>query len=218
MGGALTGYEAGAPREKSTLEDVAREAGVSLATVDRVVNRRPGVREKTVARVSAAVAKLAYRADPAAARLARNQSFRFAFILPVGNNSFMMQLAEQVKLTAEWLAGQRAFIDLLHVDVFDPAALAAALERLPSSYNGVAVVALDHPLVRTAIDDLAARGVPVVTLVSDAPGSRRLHYVGIDNPAAGRTAGTIMGRFIHHRQARGKIGIVVGSLALRDHA
>jgi LacI family transcriptional regulator len=71
-------------------------------------------------------------------------------------------------------------------------------------------------MVRAAIDDLACRGVPVVTLVSDAPTSRRLHYVGIDNPAAGRTAATLMGRFLGGR--RGAIGVVAGSLVLRDHA
>ena len=48
-------------RLKATLQDVARTAGVSLATVDRVVNRRDGVRGKTVARVEAALAKLGYR-------------------------------------------------------------------------------------------------------------------------------------------------------------
>ena len=203
---------------RPTLDDVAREAGVSIATVDRVVNRRPGVREKTIARVEAAVAKLSYRADPAAARLARNQTFRFAFILPSGSNSFMLQLAEQVRATAGWLEPQRAFIDVMHVDVFDPAALAHALESLPLAYSGVAAIALDHPLVRAAIDDLAERGVPVVTLVSDAPGSRRIHYVGIDNPAAGRTAGALMGRFLRGESKRGKVAVIAGSLALRDHA
>ena len=112
---------------KATLEDVARMAGVSLATVDRVVNRRVGVRERTIARVEAAVAKLGYRADAAATRLARNRSFRFAFILPTGANTFMTNLAEQVRRTADWLAGHRGFIDVLHVDVFDPDALAGAL-------------------------------------------------------------------------------------------
>ena len=203
-------------RSKPTLEDVAREAGVSLATADRVVNRRPGVREKTVARVETAVIKLGYRPDFAAARLARNRSFRFAFILPVGDNTFMADLTEQVKQTAQWLAAQRAFIDTQHVDVFDPDVLGRALEELPGSYDGVAVVALDHPRVRVAIDDLAARGIAVVTLVSDVPASRRLHYVGIDNPAAGRTAGTLMGKYLHGRS--GKIGVIAGSLALRDHA
>jgi LacI family transcriptional regulator len=201
---------------RATLEDVARAAGVSLATVDRVVNRRDGVRDKTVARVEAAVAKLGYRADPAATRLARNQSFRFAFILPTGANSFMMNLTDQVHKAADWLAGQRAFIDILHVDVFDPDALATALEMVSPAYDGVATIALDHPRVRAAIDDLVDRDIAVVTLVSDAPSSRRLHYVGIDNPAAGRTAATLMGRFLSGR--KGVVGVIAGSLALRDHA
>ena len=86
----------------------------------------------------------------------------------------------------------------------------------PFSYHGVATVALDHPMVRAAIDELANLGIPVVTLVSDAPRSRRLHYVGIDNPAAGRTAATLMGRFLRGR--RGTIGVIAGSLVLHDHA
>jgi len=199
-----------------TLQDVARTAGVSLATVDRVVNRRDGVREKTVARVEAAIARLGYRTDPVATRLARNQSFRFAFILPTGSNSFILNLTDQVQRTADWLASQRAFIDILHVDVFDPDVLAGALESLSSAYVGVVTVALDHPRVRAAIDDLVGRDVAVVTLVSDAPSSRRLHYVGIDNPAAGRTAATLMGRLLSRR--KGVVGVIAGSLALRDHA
>lgn len=203
------------PAARPTLEDVARAAGVSLATVDRVVNRREGVRAKTVARVEAAVAKLGYRTDVAAARLARGQTFRFAFVLPTGTNSFMTNLTEQVQRTADWLASQRAFIDVLHVDVFDPDILAGALEELSPAYQGLAVIALDHPRVRAAIDDLVTRGVAVVTLVSDAPSSRRLHYVGIDNPAAGRTAATLMGRFLGGRT--GSVAVIAGSLSLRDH-
>lgn len=79
----------------------------------------------------------------------------------------------------------------------------------------MAVVALDHQSVRAAIDDLAASGAFVVTLVSDVPGSRRQHYVGIDNVAAGRTAGTLIGRLV--RRA-GKVGVIAGSQLLRDHA
>lgn len=204
------------PIARVTLQDVAEEAGVSLATVDRVLNSRPGVRERTVERVQAAIDRLGYRPDPLAARLARNETFRFCFIMPVGTNSFMRLLEEQIAATADWLAGQRAFIDVRRVDVFDPDTLALALEALDSRYRGVAVVALDHPRVRAAIDDLVSRGIAVVTLVSDAPASRRLRYVGIDNTAAGRTAGALMGRFAGGRQ--GAIGVVAGSLALRDHA
>jgi LacI family transcriptional regulator len=204
------------PKRRATLEDVAREAGVSLATADRVVNQCDGVREQTIARVELAVAKLGYRANAAAMRLARNESYRFAFILPSNANSFMSNLSVQVERACDWLAGQNAYLDIMHVDVFDPNALAAALEQLSPAYHGVATVALDHTRVRAAIDDLVSRGVHVVTLVSDAPSSRRAHYVGVDNPAAGRTAASLMGRFLGDR--KGKIGVIVGSMSLRDHA
>lgn len=199
-----------------TLQDVARAAGVSLATADRVLNGRAGVRGITAERVKEAVAKLRYRPNLAAARLARGDTFRFCFVLPEGPNVFMRMLAEQVHDTASWLAPSNAFIDMLRVDVFSPETLATTLEELAGRYDGVAVVALDHPRVRAAIDDLIAADVAVVTLVSDVPSSQRLHYVGIDNIAAGRTAGTLLGRFAAGRA--GSVGVIVGTPALRDHA
>jgi LacI family transcriptional regulator len=70
--------------------------------------------------------------------------------------------------------------------------------------------------VREAIDALVLGGRQVVTLVSDVPTSRRHHYVGLANFAAGRTAGTLLGRFVGARL--GTVGVIAGSLALRDHA
>ncbi len=204
------------PHLRMTLADVAREAAVSLATVDRVINRRGGVSARTVQRVEQALIRLGYRPDPVAARLARGITYRFCFVLPTGSNTFMGMLAEQVEQAKAWLAEQRAFLDLVRVDVFDPLALAAALDGLQEKYQGVAVVALDHPAVREAIDALVDRGTAVVTLVSDVPSSKRQRYVGINNSSAGRTAGTLMGRFAGLR--KGPVGMIVGSLALRDHA
>jgi LacI family transcriptional regulator len=107
-------------------------------------------------------------------------------------------------------------VEVIATDVFDPPVLAASLEALVGDYDGVAVVALDHPSVRAAINDLVEGGTKVVTLVSDVPSSRRHHYVGIDNIAAGRTAGALVGRLVG--STSGKVAIVAGSLSLRDHA
>lgn len=200
---------------RTTLQDVARTAGVSLATVDRVLNRRTGVHADTADRVHQAIGALNYRPDRFAARLARGRDHRFQFILPAGSNAFMRAVEERVRATADYVAGERVHIDVTQVDVFDGDILAAALDDLQGEVDGVAVVALDHPSVRQAIDDLASAGVTVVTLVSDAPRSRRMHYVGIDNAAAGRTAGSLLGRFLAGRS--GKVGLIAGSIALRDH-
>jgi LacI family transcriptional regulator len=188
---------------------------VSIATVDRVVNRRPGVRAVTIAKVETAIRELNYQPDRIAARLARSREYRFSFILPERTGNFFEQIAREVRMMAERMVPERVSITARRVDVFNGELLAETLDSIGHDVDGVAVVALDHPAVREAINALSARGVSVVTLVSDVPGSKRVHYAGIDNSSAGRTAANLMGRFL--RGLSGKVGLIAGSLALRDH-
>ena len=198
-----------------TIHELAREAGVSLATVDRVLNRRAGVRPATAERVEAAIEKLDYRRDIAAANVARKRTYPITAIVPDGPSTFMRGLGAQVRTIATHPGTPRLMLDVKVVPAFDGDALAATLAEIdPQETVGVIVVATDAPLVRAAINDLSDRGVHVVTLVSDVPTARRLHYSGVDNSAAGRTAGTLMGRFL---RKPGKIAIVAGSMVLRDH-
>jgi LacI family transcriptional regulator len=199
-----------------TLKDIARQAGVSLATVDRVLHNRPGVRPDTVRRVKEAIERNSFQPHVAAAELARGRARRFAFVMPSGPNPFMQQIQDYLGEMSGWLSSRRLGVETVATDVFDPSVLATSLEGLSDDYDGVAVVALDHPGVRAAIDDLVDAGAKVVTLVSDVPSSRRHHYVGIDNIAAGRTAGALVGRLVG--QKSGKVAIVAGSQGLRDHA
>src|SRR5579872_4056139 len=101
---------------RARLDDVAREAGVSTATVDRVINKRAGVREPTAARVEAAIRKLGYRPDPLAARLARNRVLRFCYLLPAGANPFMANLGQEAKRVESWLDSRRASVEAFFVD------------------------------------------------------------------------------------------------------
>ncbi len=199
-----------------TLRDIARQAGVSLATVDRVLHNRPGVRPDTVRRVKETIARNAFQPHVAAAELARGRARRFAFVMPSGPNLFMQQIQSYLGEMSAWLSARRLAVETVVTDVFEPVVLASKLESLAGGFDGVAVVALDHPGVRAAINDLVDGGTKVVTLVSDVPSSRRHHYVGIDNIAAGRTAGALVGRLVGPRP--GKIAIVAGSQGLRDHA
>jgi LacI family transcriptional regulator len=207
------GFNSGMAR--ATIEDVAEKAGVSVATVDRVLNGRSQVRPKNAKSVEAAIRALNYHPDRLAARLAKGREYRFCFVLPKGDNIFMRGLEQEISNHARHLESERVNADILYTDVFDPQGLADALHSL-KGYEGIAVVALDHPKVREAIAGLSEQGVAIVTLVSDVPGSARAHFVGIDNSAAGRTAATLLGRYCGER--RGSIGIIAGSLSLRDHA
>jgi len=201
---------------RATVRDLAAEAGVSLATVDRVLNCRPGVRTETISRVRAAMESLDYRRDLAAANLARKRSYPIRFILPDGDNPFLHALEQEATSLRHHPELFRIETSIVKVPPFDGDQLARTLSAVPTDeVIGVVAVATDAPRVRIAIDDLAARGVPVVTLVSDIPSAKRVHYAGIDNTAAGRTAASLMGRFL--AKTPGKLAIVAGSMQLRDH-
>jgi LacI family transcriptional regulator len=200
---------------KITIQDVAQKAGVSVATIDRVLNHRPGVKVRTVEKVESAIRELNYQPDRIAARLARGREYRFWFVLPNTAGEFMNRISDEVEAAAKRMSGERVSIMVKRVDVFDGRLLANVLDGLEDGIDGVAVVALDHPAVRESINTLVAKGVSVVTLVSDVPGSKRTHYAGVDNSSAGRTAAGLMGRFLNGR--KGKVGLFAGSLALRDH-
>jgi LacI family transcriptional regulator len=200
---------------RARIEDVADMAGVSVATVNRVLSGRDQVRPQNAKRVEMAIRALNFQPDRLAARLAKRRDYRFCFILPHGKNIFMQGLEHEIAKHAKHIAVERVNADVRYADVFEPLALAQALQDL-TGYDGVAVVAMDHPLVREAIAQLHAKGIAVVTLVSDVPGSARTHYVGIDNCAAGRTAATLLGRYVSGTP--GCVAVLAGSLSLRDHA
>lgn len=201
---------------KPTVHDIAAEAGVSLATVDRVLNDRPGVRAPTRERVRAAIEKLGFVRDMAAANLAKSRVYPFTFILPNNDNSFMRALRGEVEAAKLRGSVERTAISIVTVPAFDTDALLAALEASRGEKPaGIAVVALDAEPVRRAVDRLEEEGIPVVTLVSDLAESRRTHFAGVDNEAAGRTAASLMGRFLFDRQ--GSLAVVAGSLQVRDH-
>jgi LacI family transcriptional regulator len=196
------------------VHDVARTAGVSLATVDRVLNGRPGVRPVTAEKVANAIRQLDFRRDVTASLLARARDLRVRFLIPDGNNEFMESLREAIRRRGRAIRGERMHLEAAGYPAFDSAALAERINALePRSCDCAVVVATEDDEVRAALDAASRRGIAVMTLVSDQPKALRRFFIGIDNIAAGRTAASLMGRFV----AAGEIGVIAGSLHLRDH-
>lgn len=199
---------------RSTLTDIAREAGVSPATVDRVLHNRSGVRARTRELVTEAAMRLGYIVDGNGHAAIATGAIRLDFVLPAGTNLYIKALHRQIETQAK----DRIELDvhMQTIEGFNPDALAGALQALPDGTQGVGVIALDHPTVREAIRSLAAKGVKVVTLASDILHVPRVAYIGIDNRAAGRLAGYILGRFLGTKEPR-KVALFAGSLSYRGH-
>lgn len=181
---------------RPTTKDLAKAAGVSLATVDRVLNERPGVRKATVRAVNEAIGKIGFIRNISAANLARGRVYRMRFLLPCRGGAFMG--AVQSKIEEARSAFATDAVDVSHAAVLepDPHQIVAHLSSLSSDgLDGVAIMAAESPQVRDAISRLIERGVHVVQFLSGQPGLGQFDFVGIDNHAAGATAGRLLGRF-----------------------
>lgn len=199
-----------------TLSDVARAAGVSYATADRVINNRGNVAQKSVVKVHDAVAALGYVRNVAAANLSRRRTPRLAFLLPRGPNAFFNRMRAELDALIHHMQAEQVQVDVIDVDAFAITALRdSLLEIADAGFDGIAVVGLQSEMLEAPLQRLADRGVSVVSLVSDLPRAHRAAYVGIDNLAAGRTAGRLMG--LSHAGQTGCVQILAGSLDAGDH-
>lgn len=196
------------------IPDIARLAGVSTATVDRVLNQRAGVRATTQQRVLRAAAELGVGELPQAPAAAA-RPMQLSFLLPAGSNRFIRMLGDMVGYSREQYTPYNVRCKTEFIESFNPQALAAALRRHGKRADGIALMALEHPAVREAVHEVMDAGVPVITLISDLSNSPRTAYLGLDNRAAGRTAGYLIGRFIGQRAA--KVALIAGSRSYRAH-
>jgi LacI family transcriptional regulator len=175
----------------ATVADIAARAGVGTATVDRVLNQRPGVNPQTMRRVMEVVAELGTPAPRGRPR--QSADLRFAYVLPAAESPFTALVERQIAQTAGDFRHQHITEVTHRLDFGDPAAVEQALAPL-ASCQGVALLAPDVPAVKLAVAELVKAGVHVVTLFSDVAGSMRETHVGADNRAAGRTAALLLGR------------------------
>jgi LacI family transcriptional regulator len=90
-----------------------------------------------------------------------------------------------------------------------PEAVSTHMRKLGEQVDVMAVVAADHSLISTEIENLAALGVPVFALISDLSAPQRAGYVGLDNRRVGRTAAWFITQLARHEP--GPIAILVGS-------
>jgi LacI family transcriptional regulator len=169
-----------------TVHEIARLAGVGPATVDRVLNNREGVRERTRSRVLGALEKLRNeRSDsevPVQIRLFCDSGETF--------NAAMAAAAAEVNRSVAGVEVEGTYVTTSEVD---PIALARQIEQDGSGADGAAIIAREHPAINRAIRKLRSINIPVVCLTTDLPSSRRSVYIGNDQYAAGSVAALLIG-------------------------
>lgn len=186
-----------------TVAEIMRETRLSRATVDRVLNGRGQVHDRTRAIVEETLRRLS---APDPHRLARPVVADIA--LRVGRG--MMG-----QMQAAWRAAgaEGAFHDL---HLADEATVLRTVETLCRDVTRPLIVTAKNSDRLVAVLAAArARGKRVVAVVSDLLPSARDAFVGVDDRAAGQTAAFLIGRMLGDRPTN--VGVVLGSPAFRCH-
>jgi LacI family transcriptional regulator, repressor for deo operon, udp, cdd, tsx, nupC, and nupG len=166
--------------EKVNMADIARMAGVSMATASRALSNAPGVAAATRGRVLAVAEQVAYVVSPEASRLSGGSTRRVAVVVPHISRWFFAAVLEALESVL-----READLDVLLYHVGDAADRHAFFDRLPARRKVDAVVVLGFPVAQAEQDRLELMGVSVVAAGGQ---SASYPYVCIDDEAAGRQA------------------------------
>lgn len=174
--------------------DLAEQAGLSPATVDRVLHGRAGASPRAVRAVERAVTELDRQASTL--RLGARSLVLDVVMQAPDRFSGAVTAALESQLSGLRPAAVRARYHLRESGtVEDVVATLDGIGRRGRTSHGVLLKVPDDPRVVAAIDALAERGIPAVTLVTDVTDSRRIAYAGPDHRSAGRTAAHVVRRW-----------------------
>ncbi|MFC9556698.1 LacI family DNA-binding transcriptional regulator [Rhodococcus sp. NPDC056960] len=192
------------------VREIAQQAGLSEATVDRVLHNRAGVREGTRAEVAQAIIDLDKQRSQL--RLA-GRKYLFDVVMQAPSR-FSGAFQEAVEAELPSLAPAVVRTRFHFRETGSVSAMVEVLDKLakrPS--HGVIVKAPDTTEVADAIDRLIEAGIPVVTYATDVPSSNRIGYVGIENRAAGETAAYLLEQWL--RDTPASVLVTLSSNAFR---
>lgn len=193
-----------------TIADVAKAAGLSISTVDRVLNGRAPVRIDTAQRIQEIAESLGFHAAGVIRERVRGKRARhtLGFLLEHPGLNFHRTLGDALSRAALAQSDRCEPAQVEFMQDISPEGVSRALAALGARVDAVAIVAADHALISAEIERLKSQGVPVFALISDLSAPARAGYAGLDTRSVGRTAAWFVTRLAREP---GRLAIFVGS-------
>ena len=195
---------------------LAAAAGVSVATVDRLLNGREAVASSTRAQVIEAALRIGH---PAAARLMGDgpgpgTAIRFGVLLHKQGQEFYQNAAQEFRAAVAQLPGLKAQLVLEFSASQSPSEVAGLMRAMAGRCDVLAATAVNHPEITAAVEELKGQGIPVFSLLSDFAQGVRAGYVGLNNLKVGRTAAWMISL---SAKGAGKVALFVGGARWHGH-
>jgi LacI family transcriptional regulator len=194
---------------RANLAEVAKRAGVGIATVDRVLNERGSVSLKTTIKVLTTARELRInRILPAP----HHKIVRIEVMLARPELPLIARMNDEFRRLAGSVDRSIVIQRTILTDE-KPETMARAMRQ--SRADSIVVYTLEHEAIHKAVAANHARGVSTITIISDLPQSKRSAYAGIDHYKAGRTAGYFIDRMVH---AAGPILVLCNHQKFQGHS
>lgn len=196
--------------KRTTTTDLAKVAGVSLSTVDRVLNGRGTVRPSTAERVLEAAEEIGFYGEAAIRdRLSRSRpTSKLGVLLQHKESRFYENFAHELRSAAVAFEGAKVEMEVEYLEDLSPDSVAAKVASLGKRADVIGIVAAQHPTIARSIEIVRERGVPTFGLISEISAQCSVGYLGLDNWKVGRTAAWA---FANICKKPGKIAIMVGN-------
>ena len=203
------------PSSKPTLKDIAALAGVSTLTVHKAIHGKPGISDHTREHILQIAQELQYTVNPIASRLKKG-TLTFAIVLPMpphGTDQFFRKIWEGIDHAEKMMADYNVVLERLpctrssndQVPIFE-----SLLQR--DDIHGVITYCWDDTTLNPYFEKLLARGVPVVTVDSDAVNSCRVGCVRASGKRTGKLAAELLCKLL---PCSGRVILMSGNQQLK---
>jgi LacI family transcriptional regulator len=196
--------------KRPTIPDLAKAAGVSVATVNRILAGSASVRGTTMQRVQSAADRIGFYGVGAIDDRIRKSAphYRFGFLLQQSHRELYQLFSRKIVAACRGRRDEVVEPLVEFVDLLTPDHIADRLQALSIGCNAVAVIAADHPIIGQTIRSLREAGKPVACYITDQSAPDRAAYVGTDNWKLGRTAAFLIAQMT---QGGGRIAVFIGN-------
>ncbi len=201
---------------RPTTKDVAREAGVSVTTVDRALNGRLKVREETLRKIAEAAHRVGYHGRGLIEhRLGQTAPRkRLGVVLVKRGQEFYQNFARELELAMAARSDIRGEVVIRFAASQSPDDFAKEMLALGENVDALACVAVNHQKLDAVVQTLRERGVPVFSLLNDMAQGIRKTYLGLNNMKIGRVAAWML---TGHNRSPGKLAVFVGGNRWHGH-
>ena len=154
-------------KDRVTIYQVAQAAGVSLATVSRVINKKGNVTEETRERVESTIARLGYKPSGLAQALATNKTTNIGVVIPSANYVYISNMLNGITDVAK----EKGLTLTLFTTSHSREEALNAMDRVISSHVDGAIV-FDDELDAEDVDKIASYNVPIIVVNNRVTGDR----------------------------------------------